>query len=210
MRLDGTKGTVLDLFSGLRGWSAPWKRNGWSVITVDSDPAFKADLVCDVRSLPNRWNVDVVLASPPCTCFTTMAMGKHWVAPGVPRTAAAKTGLSLVQKAVDIVEATKPLYWVIENPRAMLRKCGVVPGERQTVWYCRYGESRAKPTDLWGGFPETWNPRPECHNGNKDHIAAPRGSRTGTQGGVSSAQAAKIPKALSNEIRLAVEHELGI
>ena len=45
---------------------------------------------------------------------------------------------------------------------------------------CRYGDIRMKPTDIWTNHP---NPQFKmCHNGNPDHVAAPRGSKTGTQG----------------------------
>ena len=46
--------------------------------------------------------------------------------------------------------------------------------ERTTVWYCKYGDTRAKTTDIWTNNlynllnSKGWNPRPECFNGNKD------------------------------------------
>ena len=50
---------------------------------------------------------------------------------------------------------------------------------RYTVTYCQYGDTRMKPTDIWTNHP---NPKfkPPCKNGDKCHVAAPRGSRTGT------------------------------
>ena len=42
-----------------------------------------------------------------------------------------------------IEKLSKALYpnakWYIENPRGKLKT---------TVWYCKYGDTRAKPTDL--------------------------------------------------------------
>jgi hypothetical protein len=70
----------------------------------------------------------------------------------------------------------------MENPRGMLRKLEVVKDlPRYTVTYCQYGDTRMKPTDLWGVVPK-WSPRPTCKNGDTCHVSAPRGSRTGTQG----------------------------
>ena len=72
----------------------------------------------------------------------------------------------------------------MENPRGVLRKLDVVKGlPKHTVWYCTYGDDRAKPTDIWTN-DLFWTPRPVCKNGNKDchHVPAPRGSRTGRQG----------------------------
>ena len=79
--------------------------------------------------------------------------------------------------------------------------------ERRTVWMCRLGLDRAKPTDLWGVFPPGLVLPPECKNGNPDHIAAPRGSRTGTQGGVSTDEAGRIPRQPADRFRVALEQE---
>ena len=73
----------------------------------------------------------------------------------------------------------------------MLRKMPFMQGlPRVTIWYCQYGDDRAKPTDIWSNHiydpmfnPNGWKPRPECWNGREDcHESAPRGSKTGTQG----------------------------
>ncbi len=79
---------------------------------------------------------------------------------------------------------------------------------KTTVWYCRYGDSRAKPTDIWSNNianlfnPDGWMPRPQCFNGNKNchHEEAPRGSRTGTQGLKDNYERSKIPYKLCYEI----------
>jgi len=73
------------------------------------------------------------------------------------------------------------------------------------VWYCRLGLDRAKPTDLWGVIPPGLDLPAPCHNGNLDHVAAPRGSRTGTQGGVGTAEAGRIPRELAERFRVAIE-----
>lgn len=82
--------------------------------------------------------------------------------------------------------------------------------KRHTVWYCKYGDSRAKPTDIWTNS-KIWIPRKECKNYkyNKDgniidkhcnHESARRGSKTGTQGKKDSYNRSKIPKQLCEEI----------
>ena len=83
---------------------------------------------------------------------------------------------------------------------------------RHTVWYCQYGDDRAKPTDIWTNN-SGWKPRPMCHNKRKDndgevihhchHETAPRGSKTGTQGRKSSYERSKIPSRLCAEILIA-------
>ena len=102
----------------------------------------------------------------------------------------------------------------MENPRGKLRKLPVVNRlERATVWYCKYGDSRAKPTDIWSNHiysmfnKEGWQPREICFNGNKNchHESAPRGSRTGTQGLKGSYDRSKIPNELCLEILKSVK-----
>jgi hypothetical protein len=215
---------VLDLFSGLRGWSDPWEEKGWETLTLDLDPKFEADIVADILTVRPRdfpWKPDVILASPPCEGFSVMRIGKNWTRPdedppNAPKTEHAELSMKIVQRTVGLIRYFKPRFYVIENPRAKLRRLmeGWYPEmERHSVWYCHWKEDRAKPTDLWGGFPASFDPRKECHNQNpshpddcccRDHRGAVRGSVTGTQG-MSSEEAAKIPRALSLGVLRAVE-----
>ena len=87
----------------------------------------------------------------------------------------------------------------IENPRARAR--WFLPVEwRKTAWYCQYGDSRAKPTDIWTNLSK-WNPK-TCNNNNPNcnHERAPRGSKTGTQGLKGNMERSVIPPALFHEI----------
>lgn len=89
----------------------------------------------------------------------------------------------------------------------MLRKMPFMQKfKRHTVWYCTYGDDRAKPTDIWTNS-ENWTPKPMCHNGNKNchHQSAPRGSKTGTQGKKDSYNRSMMPKELCKEILDSVE-----
>jgi len=199
---------VIDLFSGLRGWSDPFLDRGHEVFTVDNDPKFGADLVADVKTLTAQdfpWKPDVVLASPPCTSFTVMRIGQNWHRDHTPKTDAAREGLELVQATMNLITALDPEWWIVENPRAKLRRLyPMTLFQRRTVTYCAYGESRMKPTDLWGNFPDELIFKPICSNGDPCHTAAPRGSRTATQG-MSSEDAAKVPYALAEAVCAALE-----
>lgn len=204
---------VLDLFAGLGGWSNVARERGHEVRTLDNDPRFGCDYTMDIlRVTPatfGDWRPDIILASPPCEAFSVAAFGKNWH-PGFVPTIKAAHALNLVNQTRYLIEAMVPSFWVIENPRGLLRKMEVMDYlERVTVWYCRYGEPRAKPTDLWGGFPQSWRPQPQCHNGNPDHNAAPRGSRTGTQGFGTYAERSLIPRALALSIIEAAERDLS-
>lgn len=181
---------VLDLFAGLGGWSGAFRERGHDVVTVDLDPRFGTTIVGDILTLAAAdlpWRPDIILASPPCEGFSVLRIGRNWhhrsmgVA-NAPKTATAELGLALVEATVRLIDETQPRYFVIENPRAMLRKLPVLATlERRTVTYCQYGHVSMKPTDLWGGFPPSMVMRPMCAPRADCHISSPRGSRTGIQ-----------------------------
>lgn len=204
---------VLDLFSGLKGWSTPWADRGHETFAIDIDRRFDADAYIDISNVHEvleilPWQPDVILASPPCNAFSVMSMARNWTHSGEPKTLTAVIGQRLVLATLKIVNITKPRYWVLENPRARLRTLDLLDNiPRYTVTYCQYGEDRMKPTDLWGVLPESLVLRPMCKNGDPCHVRAPRGSRTGTQGGVDSIRSAMIPYELSKEICLAAERD---
>lgn len=76
---------------------------------------------------------------------------------------------------------------------------------------CKYGDVRAKPTDIWTNS-SVWEPRPVCRNGNPDchHQRAPRGSKTGTQGKKNAYERSRIPQELCDEVLEAAEKEIKL
>lgn len=209
---------VLDLFAGLEGWSRPFREAGHEVFSVDWDVKFDVDLHADIRSLRPYdlpWKPDLVLASPPCETFSVASIGTHWTGGHrayEPKTEAAKQGLEIVEATWELLLDLNLPAWVVENPRGVLRKLGIFDMPR-TIWYCHYGETRAKPTDIWSTLPGL-KLRPECHNKRanhapdcccSDHEAAPRGAKTGTQGIGNYADRSLIPYELANDVRLAAE-----
>jgi hypothetical protein len=204
---------VLDLFAGLRGWSDPFKERGHEVLTLDFDETFTPDfcadiLVWDSGALP--WQPDIILASPPCTAFSVMQIGRNWTRDHQPKNDRARLGLEILDVTLRVIAVIAPRFWIIENPVGKMRKMTQVQDfDRVTVHYCQYGECRMKPTDLFGGFPPSWIPRPRCGNGAPCHRRSPRGSRNGTQG-MASANAAKVPRALALAICEAAERDLFV
>lgn len=202
---------VLDLFSGLNGWTEPFVEHGHEVYRVDIDDRFEADIYLDINDIEAvlsaiPWRPGVILASPPCNSFSTMTMGKMWTYDGLPKHPLATDGLRNVVSTLKIIALLRPSWWVIENPRARLRSLDVLKGiPRTTITQCQYGMARMKPTDLWGVFPEGLSLHPMCRNGDPCHLRAPRGSRTGTQGGLSGIDSARIPYALADAFRVAFE-----
>lgn len=197
---------VLDLFSGLGGWSTPFAERGHEVVTVDIEERFGCTYTADVLKWEPEGEFDIVLASPPCEKFSILAIGKAWLPGYVPQHDGTRLAIRLVERTVELIDQIRPRFWVVENPVGMLRKLDLLPYERRWVTYCRYGAPFRKPTDLWGGFPPSLHLRSVCSNGSPCHIASPRGSRHGIQSDTSN----KHPRVLEwNRILLAQPSAMG-
>ena len=136
---------------------------------------------------------DVIVAGLPCECFSVAAFGHHWNPGYRPRTKQAKMAIRLTSHVFDLMTHTDAKYWVIENPRGLMRKIIMPPNK--TTWWCRWGDERAKPTDLWGVFPPSLDFPEPCKNNNPDchHERARRGAKSGTQGRRNAAERSIIP-----------------
>jgi hypothetical protein len=199
---------IYDFFSGTGSATKPFEDAGHTVIRMELDEYFQAHernvLTLDGGQLVKKYGKpDFIWASPPCTAFSVASIGKHWNTNKTPKTQDAHMGWVLVQKTIDLIESIKPTYWVIENPRGMLRTL-LSYGTRHTVSYCQYGDSRQKPTDLWTNITN-WQPRPICKPKSDCHESAPRGSKTGTQGIKNARLRSMIPYQLGAEIMKAIE-----
>lgn len=198
---------TVELFCGTKSFSKIMEAHGFLTETVDSEVDFDPGIVGDVLNIPNDYflhgGTEILWASPPCTAFSVASIGTHWgggYRGYEPKTEKARLGIELVQKTLDIIKGSEPRWWFIENPRGVLRKLSIMQGlHRVTVTYCQYGDSRMKPTDIWTNAL-WWHPRPMCKNGDKCHQAAPRGSKTGTQGLKGATERGVIPSALFEEI----------
>ena len=178
---------VLDLFSGLGGWSAAFRERGHNVLTLDNDSKFKPDIckdILEVDSIDDLGSFDIVLASPPCNCFSIASCYLYWIKGSKPpRPKPSKIGIvnhftEIARHTFDLLEDYNPKFYVIENPRGMMRK--VIRMPVTTIAYCQYGFPYMKPTDLWGKLPPSFVPK-MCKNKRTDDESAPRGTAKGIQ-----------------------------
>ena len=200
---------ILELFAGSRSIGKVAEKFGHNVFSVDWENYDGIDLVKDISQLTKEdvpFIPDMIWASPDCTTYSIAACSTHRENTVNPKTEYAKqcdiTNIHFINLIKEYLKINPNLVYFIENPRGMMRKMPWMQEfNRHTVWYCKYGDIRAKPTDIWTNST-TWIPRPICKNGNKDchHQPAPRGSKTGTQGLGKSYDRSKIPQQLCEEI----------
>lgn len=210
---------ILDIFSGTGSFSRAAINRGYRVFSYDTapdsfgHPGHKRLSIMDVDPNPGE---PVVAAwfSPPCQGFSIAAIGRSWDKDtGLPKSKSAELGMKLLERSIFLIAQISPQFFYIENPRGMMRKkidpllerWGLSGATiRHTVSYCQYGDTRMKPTDIWTN-DKAWVPRPMCKNGDPCHEAAPRGSKTETQGVTGARERSRVPSQLIEEILDSVE-----
>lgn len=208
---------VLELFAGSRCIGKQAEAMGHEVYSIDWDGYEGIDRQMDIEDLQLHhvpFIPDHVHASFDCTTYTISAISTHRNGQE-PKSEYAKKCDRVNQHVIFLIKEWKKinpnLTFSFENPRGMLRHMDWMKEfTRHTVWYCQYGDDRAKPTDIWTNL-ENWTPRPMCRNYKYDsegniidkhchHESARRGAKTGTQGRKGSYERSKIPTELCKEI----------
>ena len=209
---------VLELFAGTRSIGKAFEKRGHEVFSVEWNKDFEnIDLYADILTVTAEDIIqrfgrpDVIWASPDCTTFSIAAISHHRrqnpeTGNLDPVSDYAKFCDKVDKHVLQLIRELNPKYYFIENPRGGMRKMEWMQGlPRYTVTYCQYetdkpvSERRMKPTDIWTNHPD---PRfkPMCKNGSPCHEAAPRGSKTGTQGLKGSKDRSVIPAQLCDHI----------
>jgi len=212
---------IVEFFAGSRSIGRAAEASGHEVFSVDWQPFENIDLAIDIEFITADmipFIPDAVWGSPDCTTYSVTAISHHRNGV-VPKSEYAikcdRVNQNMLSLIAHWLTINPKMKFFIENPRGMMRKMPwMLQFDRTTVWYCQYGDDRAKPTDIWsnninGMFnPDgNWHPRKECFNGNKNchHESAPRGSRTGTQGKKGAYNRSRIPEQLCIEIIKSIE-----
>ena len=174
---------ILELFSGTESFSKVARERGHKVFTIDNNQEFKPNLCKDILKVTKEdipFQPDVIWASPPCQKFSVMTIYRNWK-DGKPKNEETKKAIEIVKKTLSLIKELNPKYFIIENPRAMLRKQDFMQGlHRDTVTYCQYGLEYQKATDLWNNLNHKF--KPMCSPKSPCHVRSPRGSKYGIQG----------------------------
>lgn len=201
---------VLELFAGTRSIGKAFEAAGHEVYSVEWDKKHpNIDWYADIGTitaediLERFGQPDVIWASPDCASYSIAAISHHRTKTEnslEPKSDYAKFCDAVNQNVLKLIRELAPKYYFIENPRGGMRKMSwMAELPRHTVTYCQYGDTRMKPTDLWTNHPSP-KFKPMCKNGMPCHEAAPRGSKTGTQGLKGSVERSRIPEELCKHI----------
>ena len=206
---------VLELFAGTRSIGKAFENNNHEVYSIEWDKQHpNIDWYVDIGTITiqdiiSKFGIpDVIWASPDCTSYSIAAISRHRRREEngnlTPISEYAQFCDKVNSHVVDLIKGflkiNPKMIYFIENPRGGMRKMDFMKDlPRYTVTYCQYGDERMKPTDIWSNHPDP-NFKPPCKNGDKCHVSAPRGSRTGTQGLKNAKLRSIIPKQLCEYI----------
>ena len=147
---------VVDLFSGLGGFSQAFVDRNHDVTRYEYDKQFNDVPHTILKNIyyltaSELRHADIILASPPCTHFSIAAVSHHW--PDNVPTEATLEQIELVRTTIDLCTSASPKYWILENPRGMLRTVLGLPDK--FIYLGAWDKKNKKATDLWGKLPPT-------------------------------------------------------
>ena len=192
---------VVDLFSGLGGFSEAFVDRGHDVERYEFDERFSEVPYTTIKNVLDLTPVDIdhadiILASPPCNRFSLAAVSKTW--PKGEPTEKTLEAIALVRHAVYIIKEANPKYWLLENPRGMIVR--VLGRPSMVTWWGAWGTTYKKETYIYGELPPI--DRRMLHK----YLKVKRGEKAGVQDpNLSPAERALIPYDFSLAVCLAAE-----
>ncbi len=150
------KRIILDLCGGTGSWSLPYKEAGYDVRNItlpefdlmetwfdEGKVHFTEKDGFGAKASFSQEDIYGILAAPPCTHFSLARTTAK-----TPRDL--DKGMETVRACLKIIWKTKPQFWVLENPKGLLRKFLGKPAFEFDA--SEFGETYNKHTDLWGYF----------------------------------------------------------
>ncbi len=201
--------SVVDICSGLGGWSDGFALEGFNCLGVEINPKvakmYKHDVVVmDVKTLDGHRlkDFDVIVGSPPCRDFsvlTYLSNHLHWKRPPDP-----EKGLELVHAFLRIVEEANPRYWLMENVPNLQKWLPLKP----TVSRARLSPTMTRT--FWGRFPTFLIPQSNKPPliGHRSKDPKKRGWSPYT-GAFKSWERARIPLSVSRALARAIREDMS-
>lgn len=198
---------VLDLCSGLGGFSEAFLEAGHEVLRIENNPLLadvaETKIICifefrdwledtlDHHTIINSFeNVDLILFSPPCYEFSTAFSAPRSIherdSPLIPY----QPSTDILECGLDIIEMLKPRYHIIENVRGATKYFKEIVGTPRQI---------NDAYVFWGNFP-SFAPRSFPSKAEKDERWSPL--RSNVRG--------KIPIEISEALLEAVENQKSI
>ncbi len=187
---------MIDLFSGLGGASeAMVDCPGWEVIRIDNNPLLSGvpkTVIRDINKLtPNQTedSIELVWASPPCREFSNGYSS--------PKCIAQRAGIefepdmSLVLRAIQLINEIKPKYYVIENVVGAIKEFSKILGPPRQI---------IGPYVLWGNFPTLANVK----------VASKKSKDVHSKNPLRSNIRAKVDLSLSQALKSSIENQKSI
>ena len=195
---------VLDLCSGLGGFSEAFRVNAYDVLRIENNPLLEnvpdTKIMCifefrdwvedNIGDRNVDINVDIILFSPPCYEFSLAFNAPRATHlrenPNIPY----EPDMSILYCGLDIIQMLKPKYWIVENVR------GASPF---------FSHHMGKPRQIndayffWGNFP-SFVPDPFPSKAEKDQRRNPLRANI----------RAKIPMEISEALMAAIESQKSI